>query len=197
MSSKRSGASERKSHRKKKYDDDKDDQNISASQISSAKNQYIKVEYDGLGAEESMPWHVRYTTFDFGGDKSSIFTVFDDGRLRAEKYISDGSRFIIHYDNTENGDGFEWNTIFTVRDPDDDRIFQQMLFDDSDVRFYQFAENDITRRLDIDFDNTDPWLAREYIYDDQGNKIDTQYYYDLNDVAELYHIDEIPFDALA
>jgi hypothetical protein len=174
-----------KGHRVK----DKDDHSNRISIGQEPQYQSVKIENDGAGSEEEMPWETRITTFDCRGNKDTIFTVFDDGRLRFEKYNSDGERYIIHFDNTENGAGFEWQKIFTLRNADDDRIYQKMVFDDADLRLYQFQDNDIINRLDIDRDGSDPWLAREFVFDDQGTKIDTEYYYDTQEIPEAYDLE--------
>jgi hypothetical protein len=175
--------SSKKGHR------DKDDHGSRISIDQEPQNQSVTIENDGADFDGEMPWETRVTTFDCRGEKETIFTVFDDGRLRFEKYNDDGERYIIHFDNTENGAGLEWQKIFTLRNADDDRIYQKMVFDDADLRLYQFEDNDITNRLDIDHDGSDPWLAREFIFDDQGNKIDTEYYYEAQDIPEVYDFD--------
>jgi hypothetical protein len=189
MRHKESGHRDWKSSKKGHRDKDKDDHGNQISAGQEPQSLSIKVEKDGADFDGEMPWETRITTFDCKGNKEAIFTIFEDGRLRFEQYNSDGERYIIHLDNTENGEGFDWNKIITLRNADDDRTYQKMVFDDTDLRLYQFQDNNITQRLDIDQDGSDPWLAREFVFDDQGNKIDTRYYYEIQEIPAAYDLD--------
>jgi hypothetical protein len=174
-----------------RYDND----TITASEYTNG-TLFRTVQIDESNEGSAKNWSEIYTDYNNDGTIQTRTTMYDDGRIRGELYEDiedvygnpiDGK--LIYFQDTE--DAFNWETKFTVYDENNNRLYQAIGYDNHDLVHLQYAGDDVSVRLDVDGDDTDPWYARERFYDENGNVIETIYYETSSDVPEYYGLGPI------
>jgi hypothetical protein len=145
-----------------------------------------KTELDSDVGDGVKKWSSRTTEYDTDGNKTSIATAFDDGRMKLDTFGEDGTKSTTVSDQSGDGTAFDWSFKETVRDADGKLAMKLTVFDDADITGTLFNAGIKANRLDIDGDNSHSWFAREYIFDENGVKIDTVFYDNFEDIPAFW-----------
>lgn len=146
-----------------------------------------KVEIDGEFDGGSKKWAGRFTEYNENGQKSEVSTIFDDHRVRTETFNDDGSKRTVVEDYSEDGSDFIWDAKISLKGDDGKLIHQGVFYDNDDVTLTLFESGVRANRLDIDGDESHSWYAREFIFDENGKKVDIVYYQSNEEIPDYWN----------
>lgn len=145
-----------------------------------------KTEFDSLEDGGSRNWAARVTQYDENGNKSELLTVYDNHRIRTDTYNADGTTSTIVEDGSTDGADFIWDAKISLRGDDGKLIHQGIIYDNDDVTATLFNNGVRANRLDIDGDDSHSWYAREFIFDENGKKVDIVFYQSNEEIPDYW-----------
>jgi hypothetical protein len=133
-------------------------------------------QMDGGPGNGVKKWTSKETEFDETGAATKKTVVFDNDRTREVIFNENGSKTATLTDTSSDGSAFVWASKQTVYDTSGDKRYNITVFDNFDLTINIFLDGHKASRVDIDSDSSHSWYARQFVYDCDGNKIDTIFY---------------------
>jgi hypothetical protein len=113
-------------------------------------------------------------------------TYWDDGRFTYNGYNSDGSWHSVAESYSAKDDAgnyiYNWENIVFYHDETGDLTSQHTTYWNRDLLVTGYDNQSIETKLFLDASDIRPWFAREYVYDANGNIIDTIFYDTFDDI---------------
>jgi len=133
---------------------------------------------------ESVNTETGYYISEYFYDKTSYqkITNFSDHRVTTEEFYDTGESSKSELDS----DLFNWLDRQTVYDSSNVLINKLVVYDNNDYNYVIYENGQISRSLFIDRNGSKDWYARERVYDEHGNQIDTIIYETADDVSITY-----------
>ncbi len=141
------------------------------------------------GPSDARNWERIYTYYDANGQKEARFELKDNGVTILKQYEAGVLRVVTQEDRTADGgpsDVKAWDSINAYYDAGGVIQARETIFDNGDVTAFLYEGGQRALKLQFDGDDSNSWLVRATVYDENNQVAEVNTYDTLEDLPPEY-----------
>jgi len=167
-----------------------DDGRVRQDSFENGVRTSTEIQDNAFGSGESQyAWTAINISYDQNGKIAEKSTIYDDGRVRQDRY-EDGVRTETTIEDRFlfNGGNYDWDTQHLEFAADGSIVSRDVSYDDGDAVQTIYEDGVLVARSEFDGDGSEAWLGRMTTFDEEGAVVSRQTYASQSELPEDFFV---------